>query len=766
MSQPVDTAYVEILPDFDGFEASAKRQVAAQLRQIARDAERSANDVEDSFEDSGREAERAFRGMERAASGAFRDIRRDAHRTEGSINDLNSELRTTGTGFLNMGRQAGNSLDDVTENASAASQALAGLGAKGGVPGILALAAAAAIAAAPLAALGSALADLAGFAVVLPAAIGLAAASIIPLTLAFQNFGEAVSAVASGDLEKIDEALKKLAPSARSVAKEVGKLLPSFQALQRNAQQAFFAPLRGDLTSITNNLFPALNKGVQGVAGAFGRLGSEVAKFLSSPARIKLINDTFEITKGLVDSLTPVVIKLFGAFESAAQAILPRLDDMAFAVQGLIGDFADWLTEAAKSGKLADFFDDAVATLKELVGLGKSVGKLLGAVFGDMDDSGRGLIGTLTDIVDKWTEFFESAEGQKAIQDAIKTVENFGDALTFVSDIFLDLEKAGVQLQEFWKGVGDFFSNLGSDIGDGFSSAGDAIGEFVTGAIDWVSGLPEKIGTWLSTLPGLFVQWINDSFDAALVAVGIGIGTIIFAVTELPGQIVSALAELGPKIGPFFAGVWESIVTFADTKFQELVGFVKGLGPRLLAAGAGLAASIGAFFTNVFETGKARAKSGIDAVVGFFRNLGPNLGRFVKDVGSDIAGVITRALNRAISKINEGIARVDSVLPGSLPRIPSLADGGIASPTPGGRIVRVAEAGQAEAIAPLDKLMGMIQTAVGGGGGITFGPGAITMQFDGAAPSPQQAFGIGQAIGDGISNTLMRRNTRAQVRTI
>lgn len=766
MSQPIDTAYVEILPDFDDFEASARRQIANQLRQVGRNAELAADRMENSFRNSGHDVERSFDGIGHAADGAFRDIQRGARRTESSLRHLDDGLRETRGGFLNLGRQAGNSLDDLGQNASAASQALAGIGVKGGLPGISALAAAVTVAAVPVAALASALADLAGFAVALPAALGVTVAAVVPLTLAFQNFGDAVSAIASGDLEKIDEALKKLAPSARSVAREVGVLLPSLQALQRNAQQAFFAPLRGDLTAITKNLFPALNKGVQGVAGAFGNLGSEVAKFFSAPARIKLINDTFEITKGLINSLTPVVIKLLGAFEAVTQAILPRLDDMAFAVQGLIGDFADWLTAAAKSGKLAEFFDDAVATLKELVGLGKAVGRLLVAVFGDLDDSGRGLIGTLTGIVDRMTEFFESAEGQKSIQNAIKYVKIFGSTLEFVGGVLVAFAEAGIKTQEFLESIGDFFSNLGSDISDGFTGAKDAVVGFVEDAVAWISELPGKIGTWLSSLPGLFTSWLTQAFDAALVAVGTGIGLIIFNITQLPGLIISALADLGPQIGPFFAGVWDSVVNFADAKFQELVGFFKGLGPRLIAAGASLAATIGAFFTNVFETGKAKAKSGIDAVVGFFRNLGPNLGRFVKDVGNDIGGVIIRALNRAISKINEGIGRVDAILPGNLPRIPSLADGGIASPTPGGRIVRVAEAGQAEAIAPLDKLMSMIQTAVGSGGGITFGPGAISVQFDGATPTPQQAFGIGQSIGEGISNTLMRRNTRAQVRTI
>ena len=231
--QPIDTAFVEILPDFDRFEAIAKRQISGGLKQVGKDAEKSAQQVEDSFRVSGKNAEKAFDGIGKSATGAFRDIERGVGKLDGHFLDLNGRLRDSRGRFVKLGDDASTSLDDVGTSAKTVSQALAGLGARGGVPGIVALGAAAAIAAPAVAALGSALADLAGFAVLIPSAIVVAAASIAPLAIAFQNFGDAIEAVASGDLEKIDEALKKLSPSARSVAKEFGKLLPQFQSLQQ-----------------------------------------------------------------------------------------------------------------------------------------------------------------------------------------------------------------------------------------------------------------------------------------------------------------------------------------------------------------------------------------------------------------------------------------------------------------------------------------------------------------------------------------------------
>jgi methyl-accepting chemotaxis protein len=756
--RPIDTAYVEILPDFDAFERSAQRQITNELRNIGKEAAKAGDQVEESFRISGKNAELAFAKVRRSADAAFKDIEKGAKGVEGSFVDINGRLRDSRGRFLKFGADGSAAFEEISSSASTAGQALAGLGAKGGVPGIIALGAAALFASGPVAALGAALADLAGFVVALPAAAAVGAASIVPLVLAFQNFGDAIEAVASGDLEKIDEALKKLSPSARSVAKEVGKLLPSLRGLQRTVQEAFFAPLRGDLTAITRNLLPTLRSGLAGVAGAFGNLFSEVGKFFAAPARLKLINDVFAITKGLVNSLTPVVLKLLGAFEAVAQAILPRFDDMSFAIQGVIGDFADWLTAAAKSGKLGEFFDDAVATFNELVALGKEVGRLIGAVFGGLDDSGRSFLGSLTEMVAKFADFAESDEGKKAIQDTADAVVELGKGLVKIGELVAFFGKIRSPL-EVTLGV---FEDIGSTVSNAFTTAKDAVVSFVEDAVEVISALPGKIGTWLSSLPGLFQQWMQNAFDAAFFAIGVGIGLVVAAFTRLPGLIVDSVKALPGRL----SALWEMVKANAIAAFNNVVSFVQALPARLLSAGQAVVAAVGNFFGRAFDTAKAKAKQAIDSIVGFVKGLPGRLTSFVTSVGGNIANAIKSMLNRAISKINEGIARVDSFLPGdSLPRIPSLAEGGIAGAVPGGRLVRVAEAGQDEAIAPLDKLMAMIQKATGGSG-ITFAPGAISVQFDGAVPTPQQAFAVGQGLGEGIAAQLQRRDIRTQVRMI
>jgi hypothetical protein len=274
------------------------------------------------------------------------------------------------------------------------------------------------------------------------------------------------------------------------------------------------------------------------------------------------------------------------------------------------------------------------------------------------------LIGTLTQVVDKFTAFIESAEGQQAIQDGIKSIESFGDALLVIADIIVTLDKAGVGLLNFWKGVGEFFSDLGSSIGDGFVTAKDAVVGFVEDVVSFISALPGKIGSFLASLPGMFQKWLSDAFDAAFLAIGVGIGLVVAAFDRLPGLIMGAFNALPGLLSE----LWETVKTNTITAFDNVVSFIHGLGPRLIVAGALVINGIGSVFGRAFDLAKSKAKQGIDNIIGFVKGLGPRLTVFVAEVGGNIANAIKGMINRAISKINEGIGKVDALLPGdSLP---------------------------------------------------------------------------------------------------
>lgn len=727
----VDTAYVDILPDVSSFVRVLRRDLDRALRTLERTANDAFGNIEDSASDAGRTiaititigAQRAERAIDDLADSAGRDFKRISRSASDAGRDISSSF-TSGV------------FGGVTSALQSLGSALLSFGSSS--PLLLLL-----LALAPaVLAVSAALADLVGFVGLLPAGIAVALAAIIPLVVAFQNFGGALSAIAEGDPEKIAEALKKLAPAAASVAKEFQKLFPALKDLQRFAQQQLFLPLQGTLTNLANTLLPSVRQGVGQVAAAFGETFAVIAKSFTTPANVQLLNDLFAKTAEIVRGLGAPLSKLFTAFGDATKATLPIFGDLVKRIFDGVTAFADFLTEAAKTGELQSFIDDALKTFGELFDLVKSVGRLFGTLFGATDDSGRDFIGTLTDLTDRMNAFFKSAEGQDALQDVTELVKVTGQALGFLVDALLFTIDVFSDLDELVRGAKQDLTDFFVDVILGAQNL-----------VDRIKAIPSNLKNFALELVASIKGAFQAAIDGALAAVGIGVGLIFAALIEGPRQFLSFLATYPDQVKLALAGFGVALVQVFDTamttakdflvtKFEEIKAFINGvpdavaaLGPRFLDAGLNLIKS----FMNGFRS----------------------VGNFIGDVAGDIVGAIKGFLNKAIDKINVGITLVDDVLPGSLPRIPRLARGGIVPATPGGRNVNVAEAGEDEVIAPLSKLEKML-----GGTGmvINFGAGSIPIVFEGVVPSQQEARQVGQSVVDGMIEALQRRDIRMMAR--
>lgn len=136
-------------------------------------------------------------------------------------------------------------------------------------------------------------------------------------------------------------------------------------------------------------------------------------------------------------------------------------------------------------------------------------------------------------------------------------------------------------------------------------------------------------------------------------------------------------------IGNTIRKVWSGIIKPTFDKMMSIAGRMRSTFKKAFGA-------IGGFISGAFDSAVGIIRGAINAVI--------------------------RLINRAVRTINSKVITTANKIPGvdfpSIPTIPQLAEGGIVPATPGGRVVRVAEAGQAEAIIPLDKL----ERLVGGGG--------------------------------------------------
>lgn len=288
-------------------------------------------------------------------------------------------------------------------------------------------------------ALGGALLSLLGVVGPIPALLAGLLATVIPLVIAFQGFGEVIAAIASGDLEKINEAMQKLTPSARAVAKELQTLMPFFSQLRKDVQETFFSRLAGGLTKIVNALGPAASGGLQNVAFALGTLLNSIVAFASSPVVVDFVARLLAgVTEG-ISSSGPTVISFLNTLVMLANAALPIVGELMGEIGGSVRAFSEWATGAVKDGSFQTWVREAFETLGLVLNVGKEFFLLLVDMFALTDDSGQTFLEDVALAIKQLREFFQSPEGKEFIENMIVLAEDFGDILIWVVGIVATL---------------------------------------------------------------------------------------------------------------------------------------------------------------------------------------------------------------------------------------------------------------------------------------------------------------------------------------
>jgi phage-related protein len=880
VSQPIDVVYVELR---SRGEQDTARDIRDALSDIERDVQNATKDIEKSFSDAttsietdfrqtGREIDDTARGIStslddailRSADGfdaltdAARRTREDSEaefRAMGLtlVTELDSAAQTLKQSWVRLGDDADSALKkvresvtetgeaigretgegladglrDVTDSASQTTKALAGLGISGGPTGLLALLGIGAALTPVITAVGGALLDLSGAVALLPGLLGVAASAGGTLILAFQGIGEAIKAVAGGDLDKIDQALENLPKSARVFVKEVVLLRDEFDRLRSSVQQAFFAQITGDLTLLAKSALPTLQKGLTGIASALGNATEQLIAFLRQRTIVETFAQVFTITQNIIDQLTPSFLRLFDSILEVVGGSLPFIDRLISAVGSLVDEFAGFLSESVQTGDLEDFLESTFATFKDLGALLGSLGRLVASLFGDTGDEGRTLIQILTDITDKFTAFFESAEGQEAIQDSltlmlslVQGISNVTDVITagaaafqhiqddiasfaatigsaidsvvnFFQSLWNGVQQVGSTIAAFFESVGAFFTNLGQQIAAGFNSAI----AFIEQVVSFFQSLPGRIVAAVQALPGLLVSVFTQVFDAVTFAIGFGIGTIIQHFLTLPGRIYAAILSVIELVRNVFVTTSSTAVAVVIGLVAAVVSFFQTLPGRVLSA----ISAVTTFVRNTFNSARSAATeiatNIVDRVTSILRSLpgraASALSSFTSrvsstlrsavsaavDIGQDIMNGIIRGINSGVSAaVNAAVRAARNILRGMEEAL------GIGSPskvfaaevgvpiTQG--ISSGIEQGTPDLLRTLNSVAsGLVPSVTNNTNAgdntqsLVFGPGSVQVTVMGNS-SEAEARALGSAVGGGVIDAVTRRRVQLRVRTI
>lgn len=334
-------------------------------------------------------------------------------------------------------------------------------------------------------ALTAALSNLIGLVPILVSGLSVLLAAIFPVVVAFQGFGDALSAVFARDPEKLAEAMKKLAPNARAVVTEFQKALPFFDQLRKSTQQSFFAPLKGVLTPVIKAIQGPLLAGFNAVAIAAGEFLKALLEIATTPAFSAFTGAIFQGAMSLFDTLSGPMVSLIVSLMNLAVAALPFFQNMVLALGRFLREFSGFINRSIADGSFQAFLQKAWETLQDIWGLVKALIDLFRVMFSGTEEGGRTFLELVTVAVQRLTEFFRSPDGQKALKAMVTLAQLFGAWLLAAAEIAIFLLNQLDRVASAVKALIKLINGIDMDkIRPGFTRRGGIVG----GALPFAEG--------------------------------------------------------------------------------------------------------------------------------------------------------------------------------------------------------------------------------------------------------------------------------------
>jgi hypothetical protein len=461
---------------------------------------------------------------------------------------------------------------------------------------------------------------LSGAIAVVPALGVTAAAGIASIKVGLLGFGDALKVV--GDPEKFAEALEKLSPAARSVAREVERLQPAFRALRKQVQDALFSQLAEQLTATANVLLGPLKSGMSSVAAEAGKVASALLGVARESATVDLVSGAFNAARGSIASMRDGIVAVARGFRDLATAALPVVSRITQGAGTAAQSFGEWLTRISASGKAVQAITDAFGVLRQFGELLRQVGGIVHAVLSAATEQGTGLTSTLTDLLRSVNQFLSSGEGREVLLSVLRALREAGQVLAPV-------------LESLGKALGRIVEPA--------ARIATALGPGVTSLIDGLGAALEKLGPGLeSVAQGLSKAFADPRMSTALVDLGKALSDVLIAATPL----IPPLARL--------------VTLFANAFGRNLTTAAPIIGKAADALAVLLDKVIDvADWVNRLANQFSRWLY-LDTIGGLLRDVGEAAGKLVRwfsDLGDTISSLQLSDFTDALSRVASAVGR-------------------------------------------------------------------------------------------------------------
>ena len=357
---------------------------------------------------------------------------------------------------------------------------------------------------------------------------------------ASNSYGDAVRKYGKGSeqaataQDKLNKTLGDVGPKTKAAFQSLGSISDRWGKLTSSARPMFFDAMATGITAV-NRLMPTFARESVKAFGTGSREAKKWFNLVSSPAAASGLQQ-------IMSNFTSAVPDLSAGFRSIA-SMLGRISLSASKMlPSLTSGFKTWannLEDSVGGGdKLDSNLNRLVNHMRQIGHFAQSAGRMLAAFFNAGANEGASLLGTLTNIFNRWTSWMNSASGQDSL------AQFFSEANSIGSQFVGTLAQLGVALFEF--------SSAFAPLSQGAVAFLNAITKVVA-AVMGLKGAQTVVTALGGALAGAFVA---SKFMAAASAIGaivtalrtLSAGSMVMSIASMTNPIIGIAAIVGGAV--------------------------------------------------------------------------------------------------------------------------------------------------------------------------------------------------------------------------
>lgn len=439
--------------------------------------------------------------------------------------------------------------------------------------------------------LGPLLAQAAGSAALIPAALLGAAGAMITLKLGADG------------IKKAFEGLK-----------------PTLDTLKSQVSASFESSL---LPAVNNlkTILPGLHTGFQSIATAMGGVVTQTTAMLKSGQKTQQLNSIFIVTSQIIQNIGKGLAPFLSGLINIGEIGIPIFKQLTSGIGSAAEKFNAWTSSAAGGEAISKTINAAISAFKQLFEILKQVIGIATNLFTGLSSGAGGLSGTLLPALTAINQALGSEGMQSAlggIGNALATVgKAVGQTLGPVLQTVLPLLAQGLQAAA--PGVAALVQGFGELI-KGIAPALPAVGQLASVLGQGLGTVAAALGPVLGELAKVLAGTLAEAIPPLV--------PIIVQLVQAVGKILTAVA---PLIGPLVALVSAALQPIL-TVIQALIPPFTELIDSILMAIKPLIPPITAAFQQLGEALAPLAGALGNAIVQIFQALLPVMGPLVQTV--------------------------------------------------------------------------------------------------------------------------------------